>query len=47
MNNKNIMDDKVLEILAAGCMGCLICAGIGQLLICCMSFKERRIAQEP
>ena len=41
------MEDKVLEILAAGCMGCLVCAAVGQLIICCISFKERRIAQEP
>tara|TARA_B100000902_G_C27229331_1_gene873943 strand:+ start:589 stop:714 length:126 start_codon:yes stop_codon:yes gene_type:complete len=41
------MEDKVLEILAAGCMGCLVCAAVGQLIICCVHFKERRVSPEP
>ena len=45
------MEDKVLEVLAFGCMGCFICAAVGQVFICCMSYYEknqtRRVQQEP
>tara|TARA_B100000427_G_C15306683_1_gene506448 strand:+ start:56 stop:199 length:144 start_codon:yes stop_codon:yes gene_type:complete len=36
------MEEKVLEVLAAGCMACFICAAIGQTLVCCMSCYEKR-----
>ena len=36
------MEDKVLEVLAVGCMACFICAAIGQTLVCCMSYYEKK-----
>ena len=44
------MEEKVLEVLAFGCMTCFICAIIGQTFVCCMSCYEknrnRRVHQE-
>ena len=45
------MEDKVLEVLAIGCMSCFTIAFIGQTVVCCISYykkKQReRIHQEP
>ncbi len=41
------MGDTALKVLTASCVACLIVAILGQCVICCLSFydkrKERRV----